>query len=108
MSNLSIKIPPRTQTTIMNTKDYENMVDRMDFNSFCNYIRENQGTTFEKICENYAEDSECLKCLLDIWINRWTTFFHSGGRIMESNKKYYCLSPRNPQSRLRNPVITFL
>jgi hypothetical protein len=108
MSNLTIKIPPREQGPVIETSKYEEMVNRMDFNEFCNYIRKNQGTTFEQICNDYTEDSECLKYLLNIWINSWTTFFQSGGRIIKNKNKYYCLSPRNPQSRLRNPVVNTL
>ena len=108
MSKLSIKIPPHTNNTVMRTQQYEDMVGRIDYGEFCKYIKENQGISFEKICTKYGEDSECFKCLVNIWISGWNSFFQAGGRIVESKNKYYCLSPSNPQSRQRNPAISML
>ena len=87
MSKLTIKIPPRDNNAVMRTNQYEDMVGRIDYGEVCKYIKENQGISFEKICAKYGEDSECFKCLVNIWISGWNTFFQSGGRIIENKNK---------------------
>ena len=92
---------------ITETADYEDLLRRVTFEKVCKYLKENQGKTFEDII-NFLEEvdnKKGMKFLLDIWVNHWNTFYHAGGRIIQNNEKYFCMSPRNPKSRERNPII---
>ena len=40
--------------------------------------------------------------------NNWNTFFRSGGRIVENDSYYYCLSPKHPEAIKRNPKIMLI
>ena len=98
-TNLKIKI--------VETNDYEDLLRRVTFEKVCNYLKKNQGKTFEDIINFLGEQSnkKGMKFLVDIWINHWHSFYQSGGRIIQNNNKYFCLSPRNPKSRERNPIV---
>jgi len=93
---------------IKNIEQYEEMLDRINYKNICEYLKKNQGVDFENILENYKENEEHFKILLNIWIERWTTFSQGRGRIVKNNEKYYCLSPINPNFRDRNPVVNIL
>ena len=92
---------------ITETADYEDLLRRVTFEKVCNYLKENQGKTFEDIVDFLGEQSnkKGMKFLVDVWVNHWHSFYQSGGRIVLNRDKYFCLSPRNPKSRERNPII---
>ena len=92
---------------ITETADYEDLLRRVTFEKVCKYLKENQGKTFEDIIDYLGEQSnkKGMKFLVDIWVNHWHSFYQSGGRIVLNRDKYFCLSPRNPKSRERNPII---
>jgi len=70
-------------------------------------LKENQGKTFKDIINFLGEEDnkKGMEFLVNIWINHWHTFYHIGGRIILNNEKYFCMSPCNPKSRERNPII---
>jgi hypothetical protein len=92
---------------ITETVGYEDLLMRVKFEKECNYLKENQGKTFENIVDYLGEkdNEKGMKFLVDIWVSHWNTFFHSGGRIVKNNNTYFCLSPKNPKSRERNPIV---
>jgi hypothetical protein len=92
---------------IVETKEYQDMLDRVKFDEVINYLKNNQGKTLENIIEFLQED-ECedgMKFLMNVWVKNWYTFLQSGGRIIKNNDKYYGLSPKNSRIRDRNPNI---
>lgn len=92
---------------IAETPEYEDLLRRVTFEKACNYLKKNQGKTFEDIINFLGEvdNKKGMEFLLDIWVNHWNTFYHAGGRIILNNEKYFCMSPKNPKSRKRNPII---
>ena len=92
---------------ITETIEYEDLLRRVTFEKVCNYLKENQGKKFEDIVEYLGEEDnkKGIKFLVDIWISHWNSFYQSGGRIIESNNKYFHLSPKNPKSRERKPQV---
>ena len=92
---------------ITETADYQDLLKRVTFEKVCKYLKENQGKTFEDIVNYLGEEDnkKGMRFLVDVWVNHWNSFFQSGGRIVVNNDKYFCLSPRNPKSRERYPII---
>jgi len=92
---------------ITETVEYEEMLKRVTFEKVADYLKKNQGKTLENIVEYLGEEDNKngMKFLVDVWVNNWNTFFQSGGRIIENNAHYYCLSPKHPESRKRKPVL---
>ena len=93
--------------SIVETSEYDELLKRVTFEQVCSYLKENQGKTFENIISYLGEEdnSKGMRFLVNVWVSHWHTFFHTGGRIIENNNKYFCLSPRNPKSRERYPVM---
>ena len=92
---------------VFDDKKYQDFVDKMNHVKFCEYIKQNQGKTLEEISEKWGSENLYCDTLLNIWTKNWNTFYR-GGRLVNKNGQYYVLSPRNPQSRKRNPQINFL
>ena len=93
---------------IIESSEYENMLARVTFEDMCNHLKKNQGHTLQTLSGIFKENSDSLKQLLDIWIEKWHTYFVFGGRIIVKDDKYYCLSPRSSESRKRKPVINLM
>tara|TARA_Y100001970_G_scaffold231166_1_gene287258 strand:- start:317 stop:643 length:327 start_codon:yes stop_codon:yes gene_type:complete len=108
MSEDNIGIYTKEMQSVFKEKEYEDFIDKMDYKGFCEYLRKNQGQTLQEINDKYNTKERYVKCLLNIWTENWNSFYHEGGRIVNKNGNYYILSPRNPQSRVRNPQINFL
>ena len=94
--------------SIKNLEKYEEMLDRITYENVCDYLKKNQGAEMKTILEKYQENEEHFKFLLNIWIDKWTTFSQEKGRIIKNNEKYYCLSPRNPNFKDIKPVVNIL
>ena len=92
---------------ITETLGYEEMLKRVTFKKVSDYLKKNQGKSFEDIVEYLGEkeNEEGMKYLVNVWVNNWNTFFRSGGRIVENDSYYYCLSPKHPEAIKRNPKI---
>ena len=101
MSTKNLKI------NITETIAYEEMLERVTFEKVANYLKKNQGKTFEDIVSYLGEENnkECVKYLVSIWVNKWNSFFQTNGRIIKKNSYYYCLSPKHPEAKKRNPQI---
>jgi len=94
--------------SVFQEKNYEDFVNKTDYKEFCKYLKKNQGLTLKEINNKYKTDERYVNCLLNIWTEHWTSFYQEGGRVVNKNGSYYILSPRNPQSRARNPQINLL
>jgi len=96
--------------SITETVEYEDMLKRVTFGKVVDYLKKNQGKTFEDIVIYLGEEDnkKCVKFLVDVWVNNWNSFFQSGGRIVENNSCYYCLSPKHPEARKRKPQIMLI
>jgi len=105
---MKVKQKMTTKSDIPSTTEYTDMLDRFTFVKFCKYLKMDQGKTLVEVINDFGEDEKLAKYLIDIWVDRWHTFYNIGGRIILDKEKYYCLSPRNPKSRERNPVINEL
>ena len=92
---------------VVETQEYDSMLQRITFKKVSDYLKKNQGNTIDNILEEFGETNnrQCMEHLMCIWIDRWNTFFRSGGRIVQKSDRFYCLSPRNPESRKRIPNI---
>ncbi len=103
---MDTKTTPR-RMNIVETADYENVLQRVTFEKVAAYLKGNQGKTFDNILEDFEETDNrlCMEHLFNVWVNNWNTFFQSGGRIVQKSERFYCLSPRNPESRKRVPNI---
>jgi len=89
---------------VFNTKEYQDFIDRVKFDIYKDYIKKTPGKTIKEISEHFGEKELHVKTVLSVWIKSWTTFFKMG-RIVNKEDTYYCLSPRNPTIRCRNPKI---
>ena len=94
--------------TIYDDKEYQQFINEIDYSEVCNMLKKNQGITIKEISESFNAKEKYLKCLMDVWTQNWNSFYQSGGRVVNKNGQYYVLSPRNPQSRVRNPQINFM
>tara|TARA_X000000368_G_C22829344_1_gene622618 strand:+ start:317 stop:646 length:330 start_codon:yes stop_codon:yes gene_type:complete len=93
---------------IFNDPKYQDLVNHISYEKFCMDMKNNQGITLDEIYEKWGCEKSHCETLLNIWTKNWNTFYHNGGRLVNENGKYYMLSPRNPQSRARNPKINLL
>ena len=91
------------KVNVFKTPEYEDFLDRANIETYSNYIKNNQGKTIEEISEHFNEDQIHVETIMKVWVEGWTTFFRQGTRIVVSEEKYYCLSPRNPTIRKNNP-----
>lgn len=89
---------------IFKTEEYQNFLDRVDIEKYNQYIKKNQGVTFQKISEHFKEKEINVKTILNVWVNNWNTFSKIG-RIVNKEEKFYSLSPRNPTIKSNNPNI---
>jgi hypothetical protein len=108
MKNIQKKMASKKfKMSITETVEYEEMLKRVTFGKVVEYLRKNQGKTFEDIVKFLGEEenTNCVKFLVDVWVNNWNSFFQSGGRIIENDSYYYCLSPQHPEARKRKPQI---
>lgn len=94
--------------SVFKEKKYEDFVNETDYKEFCDYLKKNQGQTLKEINKKYNTEERYVNCLLNIWTEHWTSFYQEGGRVVNKNGSYFILSPRNPQSRARNPQINLL
>ena len=108
--NTKNKVKKMPIIKITETDEYQDMLSRVKFEIVAEYLKNNQGKTFEKIVSEFNEEKckDGMKFLINIWINNWNTFLQSGGRIIKNNHKYYCLSPTNKRVRDRNPILEIL
>ena len=90
---------------ISDTIEYAEMLNRFNFAQLCKYLKNNQGKTLKNIVETFKEDEKLMEHLINIWIRHWNSFYQSGGRIIKNGDIYFCLSPTNPTSREKNPLI---
>jgi len=92
----------------MNTKEYETFVDNVNSVDYFKYIKENPGVTLKNISEHFEQNEIFVEIILEIWTRNWNTFFSKNeGRVIKDTDMYYCLSPRNPNIRTKNPSILF-
>lgn len=101
-------IKSKDTQNIFNESSYEDFINNIDYKDFCDYLKENQGQTLKKINEKYNTEERYIKCLLNIWTEKWTSFFQQGGRVVNKNGKYYVLSQKNKDYRLINPIINII
>jgi hypothetical protein len=87
---------------------YQDFVDKVSYKNFCEEIKNNQGITIKEICDVLGGEKSHCETLLNVWTKNWNTFYHCGGRLVNKKGRYYILSPRNPQSRARNPEINLI
>lgn len=97
-------------TKITKTNEYQEMLDRVNFEKVSSYLKDHQGKTLENIISQFNEEkcTDGMKFIINVWVNHWNTFLHSGGRIIKNNDKYYYLSPNNKRVRDRKPVLEIL
>ena len=88
---------------IFKTLEYEEFLNRANIETYGNYIKKNQGKTIEEISIHFNENPKHVETIMKVWVKGWTTFFETGKRIIINEKKYYCLSPRNPTIKTNNP-----
>ena len=93
---------------IFDELDYQKFVSELDYEDVCDVLRNNQGISLADLSKKYNAKEKYFDCLLNIWTKNWNTFYHKGGRVVNKNGNYYILSPRNPQSRVRNPQINYM
>tara|TARA_Y100000389_G_C17248362_1_gene406807 strand:+ start:392 stop:697 length:306 start_codon:yes stop_codon:yes gene_type:complete len=97
-----------TMNKIFDDEEYQQFINKIDYSGVCNMLKKNQGITLKEISKILNVKEKYFECLMNVWTNNWNTFYHNGGRLVNENGKYYMLSPRNPQSRARNPKINLL
>jgi hypothetical protein len=97
-----------TMNKIFDDKEYQQFINEIDYREVCNMLKKNQGISLSDLSKKYNANEEYLDCLLKIWTKNWNTFYHKGGRLVNKKGRYYMLSPRNPQSRARNPQINLI
>lgn len=103
--NVIIESPnSQKSNNVFNTEEYQDFIERVKFYIYKDYIKKNPGKTIKEISEHFGEKELHVKTVLSVWVNCWTTFF-SMGRIINKEDKYYCLSPRNPTIKYRNPQL---
>lgn len=90
---------------IAETIEYDEFLTRFTFEKFSGFLKKNQGTTIEEICDYFKEEKDHIKFITAIWIKQWNTYFPDG-RIIVSENKYFCMSPSNIKSRQINPQIS--
>ncbi len=95
-------------SSVYDDKNYQEFINEMTYEKFCKYMKDNQGATVDDICKTWGCKRLYCETILNVWTQNWNSFYQCGGRVVHKKGRYYILSPRNPQSRARNPQINYM